>query len=132
MRVNENETNFIDASERKFINKKITNVRSDHITITHDKLQNILSENLKYLGLREHLFTSFATCAALIITIMTTESSKLSPFWAEILDQTFVTVAMISGGWFLCNLYKYAKNRQKSEIHWLINEIKNGDADPGS
>ena len=132
MTVNEKETNFLAASERKFINEKIVNVKSDHITITDDKLKNILSKNLKYLGLREHLLTSFTMCATVTITIMTTESSKLLPSWAKILDQTFITVAMISGGWFLYNLYTYAKNRQKSEISWLIKEIKNGDADTGS
>ena len=64
---NKDKTTFENqGTQSKFVDKNVSNVKSDLIEITHDKLENILLKHLKNLDIRN----SWITPASIFLTVL--------------------------------------------------------------
>ncbi|MCP4049660.1 MAG: hypothetical protein GY730_03025 [bacterium] len=112
-------------TENKFVDKKRTNVKSDLIEITEDKLENILLKYLKNIGLRK----SFITPASLLITII---PANLSATFGDkygitgaVWEALFLLVAFGSGLWLIISIVLISMNWKEASLDNLIAIVKN-------
>jgi hypothetical protein len=118
--------NPYSASGRGYISNEFSNVSTDAITITHDKLENILIKSYK-----KHLWrTAWINPLSLIITLgLSVATSDFKPSALGVDASTwrafFMLVFLGSSGWFAWTLYQLKKNWDSSSIEALINRIKN-------
>jgi hypothetical protein len=118
--------NPYSASGRGYITNEFSNVSTDAITITHDKLENILIKSY-----RRHLWrTAWINPLSLIITLgLSLATSDFKPSALGIDASTwrsfFMLVSVGSSMWLIWALIQMKKNWASSTIEDLINRIKN-------
>jgi hypothetical protein len=116
------------ASGRGYITNEFSNVGTDAITITHDKLENILIKQYK-----KHLWrTAWINPLSLIITLgLSVATSDFKPSALGVDASTWRAFFMIvfwgSSGWLVWTLFQLRKNWEGSSIESLIKRIKNVD-----
>lgn len=120
--------NAYSAPGGKYINRVFSNVSTDSITITHDKLENILLKwNQKHL-LRSAWINPLSIILALSLSVATSDFKPSAfgidaPTWRAI----FMIVLIASCTWLIRSLFQLMKNWKGSSIDALINRIKNVD-----
>jgi hypothetical protein len=114
------------ASGHGYITNEFSNVSTDAIIITHDKLENILIKSYK-----KHLWrTAWINPLSLIITLcLSVATSDFKPSALGVDASTwrafFMLVFLGSSGWLAWTLYQLKKNWDGSSIEAIINRIKN-------
>lgn len=114
------------ASGRGYITNEFSNVSTDAITITHDKLENILIKSYK-----KHIWrTAWINPLSLIITLgLSVATSDFKPSALGIDASTWRSFFMLvfsgSSIWLVWSLIQLWRNWEASSIEALINRIKN-------
>ena len=106
-----------------FIDKRISNVKSDLIEITHDKLENILLKHLNCLKYRREWIAPLSIFITLLITLCTVTFNDFG-LKAEVWKSIFIVCGFITFIWFIYNIYQLIKNWKSTTIDSLIDKIK--------
>ena len=118
-------TNKSSDESEKFIENRRENIKTDLITITQDKLENILIKHLDKLLLKSKWITPLSLTLSILATILTStfnDSFGLSKdIWAAIFYILFISSIV----WFVVLLIKLVRNYKSTSIDSLIKEISN-------
>ena len=118
-------TNKSSDESEKFIENRRENIKTDLITITQDKLENILIKHLDKLLLKSKWITPLSLTLSILATILTStfnDSFGLSKdIWAAIIYILFISSIL----WFVVLLIKLVRNYKSTSIDSLIKEISN-------
>lgn len=106
--------------------KMYTNVKSDIIQITHDKLENVLIKFYQNYPLRTAWFNPLSLAIAVVLTLSTTDFKENAlgldaATWKSI----FHIVLIASILWLGYNLLRLFIARKKISLEYLIGQIKN-------
>lgn len=111
--------------EKKYFANSYENVKTDKITITKDKLENIL---LKYLS-RVRKTMSWITPASLFVTtlgvLVTTTFKSFAYVTADSLQAIFIILCFGSFIWMVVEIVKACRIGKKLTIDDLIKKISN-------
>jgi hypothetical protein len=103
-----------------------TNVKSDIIQITHDKLENVLIKFYQNYPLRSAWFNPFSLAITIILTLSTTDfKANALGLDAATWKSIFHLVLVASVIWLGYNLLKLFIARKKISLEYLIGQIKN-------
>ena len=116
-----------DGFNSKFINKKITNTKSDLIEITHDKLENILLKYLKNIDRVKSWFTPLTLLITVLIVLLTANFKDFMQIKKELWNAMFILTFVTSCIWFLYSCFISIKCAKKSSIQYLMRKIKNSE-----
>lgn len=122
----ENKATFQDQ-ENRFIDKKRSNVKSDLIEITHDKLENILLKHLKNITLMKSWLTPLSLAITLLITRLTATFNDFLTVKASVWNAVFLLGFLASIVWLIIVLIRMISNRKKASLSYLMCEIKKSD-----
>jgi hypothetical protein len=120
--------NPYSASGQSYINNEFSNVSTDAITITHDKLENILLKSYK-----KHLWRSaWINPLSLIITLglsVSTSDFRPSAFGVDASTWRAFFMIILTGSsiWLVWSFFQMIRNWKGSSVDALINRIKNLD-----
>ncbi|MBA4320443.1 MAG: hypothetical protein C0412_18755 [Flavobacterium sp.] len=124
----DNKTTYQDQ-ENRFIDQKRSNVKSDLIEITHDKMENILLKHLKNISLMKSWLTPLSLFITLLITRLTATFNDFLQIKAPVWDALFLLSMITSTIWLLVILVNIFRCRNKATIDYLMREIKNANAE---
>ena len=116
--------------KEKLIVSERENIQTDLITITKDKLENILLKEFNSMKKVPDWKTPASIFITTLITVLTA-TFKDFLFPKEIWNAIFLLLMLISGIWFLINLVRLLKTHKKDSIGSLINKIANIEEDCG-
>lgn len=118
-------TEFLTDEESKFIDKRRTNVKSDFIEITEDKLENILLKHLQQLGVRKSWITPLSLLFTITLANLSASFGDKYGIKGSVWEAFFLLVAFVSGIWLLVSIIRIIINWKKSSLTNLIAIIKN-------
>ena len=107
----------------KFIDKRCSNVKSDLIEITHDKLENILLKHLHCLKYRKEWMAPLSIFITLLVTIITVTFNDFG-FVAEVWEAIFIVCALLAFILFMRSIILLIKYWNSITIDSLIDKIK--------
>jgi hypothetical protein len=117
---------YIFDGEQKFVDKRYSNLKSDVVEITHDKLENLLLKFYQKHLLRTIWFNPLSLLVGVALTLTTAEF-KASALGIE--GATWKAIFMIaltaSLIWFAVSLIRLAANWKETSLDYLIGKIKN-------
>lgn len=111
--------------DEKFVGARFTNVKSDLIEITHDKLENILTKHYEKRNLRIAWFNPASLGIGVALTLATADF-KPNTFGldAATWKAIFVLLFISSSIWLLASLIKLGFYWKESKIETLIDMLK--------
>lgn len=112
------------VSDDKFVNDYTSNVKSDLIEITEDKLENILLKHLNKLNTNQMWITPLSLFITIILVIITATFSTKIGIDKSVWEAIFYISAIITFIWSIISGLK-ALNNKDTSIECLINKIKN-------
>lgn len=124
MENNDNITFKNQGDQNKFVDKRMSNVKSDLIEITHDKLENILLKHLKNLDIRKSWITPASIFLTVLIARLTSTFNDSLGIPKNVWDAFFLIIMMVSGIWLLWKIIEICNCWKKSSVEYLINTIK--------
>ena len=113
-----------DSDENRFVDNRRSNIKSDLIEITEDKLENILLKYLKNMGRKTAWMTPLGLFISVILAINTSTFTDKFNIPANTWEAVFLIAAFGSGLWLLISLITLGIHWKNSKIDFLINEIK--------
>lgn len=117
---------FSTASQRRFVGDIYSNVSSDVIEITHDKLENILLRFYQKHMLRFAWFNPLSILLALGLSISTSDfKASALGLDASTWRSFFMLIMLLSLAWLIISLIQLFRYWDKTSIEYLINRIKN-------
>lgn len=111
--------------ENRFVDKKRSNIKSDLIEITHDKLENILLKHLGNISLMKSWLTPLSLFVTLLIARLTATFNKFIGIDAAVWDALFLIGMIASIIWLIIVLIKMFHCRHKATLDYLMSKIKN-------
>ncbi len=115
--------NIDSGSSNKFIDKRRSNIKSDLIEITHDKLENILLKHLHRLKYRRELVAPLSIFITLLITVQTVTFNDFG-LKAEMWKSIFIFCAFLTFIWLIYSIILLIKYWNSTTIDSLIDKIK--------
>lgn len=117
---------YTSQGDSRFVDKHYSNVKSDIVEITHDKLENCLLKFYRRHLLRSAWFNPFSIAVAVSLTLVTAEF-KQTVFGVEAATwkAIFMLALFISGVWLIASLVALAARWKETTVEYLINQIKN-------
>jgi len=116
---------FITEEESKFIDKRRTNVKSDLIEITEDKLENILLKHLQRLGVRKSWVTPLSLLVTIILANLSATFGDKFGIEGSVWEAFFLLVAIFSAIWLVVSIIRIIVGWKESSLSNLIAIIKN-------
>lgn len=113
-----------DASDSKFVTRRIANIKSDLIEITHDKLENILLKHLSSVSVKGSWITPSGILLSVLLTLCTAEFKEFWGVSKESWQAVFIVLAIVSGGWLIYSLVRIYQCWGKMGLEHLLSEIK--------
>ena len=122
-----------DSSQNKGIleteNQKIksilyTNTDQEIITITHDKIKGILTENKDILTQKNEWSAPLGVFLTIFITLLTTNFEDAFGLNQAVWQAIFIIVDIASFLFFCYSLFKHCKNKKKGTIESIIKQIE--------
>ncbi|NOR48414.1 MAG: hypothetical protein GQ533_10295 [Methanosarcinaceae archaeon] len=119
----DSEISFSVDDSDKFIDKRCSNVKSDLIEITHDKLENILLKHLHCLKYRKEWMAPLSIFITLLVTIITVTFNDFG-LEAEVWEAIFIVCALFTFILFMRSIILLIKYWNSMTIDSLIDKIK--------
>lgn len=116
---------FQQEESSKFIDKRRTNVKSDLIEITEDKLENILLKHLHKIGIRKSWIIPLSILVTVLLTIISASFGDKFGIKGSVWEAIFLIIAFSTGIWFVISIIRIISNWKGSSISALIALIKN-------
>jgi len=110
--------------QNKFIDKRLSNIKSDLIEITHDKLENILLKNLKNLDIRKSWVTPASIFLTVLIARLTSTFNDFFGLTKDVWSAFFLILLIGSAVWLMWRFIEIINCWKKSSIDYLITTIK--------
>lgn len=111
--------------QSRYIGKVVSNVKSNLIEITEDKLENILLKHLGKVHKRRAWITPFGVAFTVLITILTSDFKEFVGIKKETWQAIFFLLLVASLFWTIYAIVEAISVAKKSNSRYLINEIKN-------
>ena len=120
---------YSTSGHEKYIDNEYSNIRTDLIHVSHDKLENILIKSYQKHLLRYAWFNPLSILLALGLSIATSDF-KTTAFGinAATWRAFFMLTLTLSSIWLVYTIIQLVKNWNDSSIESLINRIKNVDS----
>ncbi|WP_323775121.1 hypothetical protein [Alcanivorax sp.] len=118
---------FDTENESRFISERRSNVKSDLIEITEDKLENILLKHLKRMGTRKGWLAPLGLCISFILANVSATFSAKFGIPASTWEAVFILAAIGSSIWLLVSIVSMCANWKESSTDSLISKIKASD-----
>lgn len=115
------------GAQSKFVDKRMSNVKSDLIEITHDKLENILLKHLKSIDIRKSWITPASIFLTVLITRLTATFNDYLGVSKEVWNAFFLILMIVSAIWLIYKIFQIIICWKKSSVSYLINTIKASD-----
>lgn len=125
----QNSAEFSTGDDSQFVNAVRSNIKSDIIVITDDKLKVILQEYLDLVKNGKDLMGPLSLVITTFLACATANFTDTFGIPIAIWDALFKLALIASGVWLLWQVTIFVKNRKKNSIDFLINEIKNSNSD---
>ena len=116
---------FQQEESSKFIDKRRTNVKSDLIEITEDKLENILLKHLHKIGIRKSWIIPLSILVTVLLALLSASFGDKFGIKGPVWEAIFLIIAFSTGVWFFISIIRIIFNRKGSSISVLISLIKN-------
>jgi len=113
----------LDESE-KFVANKRENIKSDLITITHDKLENILLKHLEKLSFKNKWLAPLSLFLSLLATLLTAKFDNIFGLSKDIWQAIFIVCCCSSFIWLMISIFKLIIYRKEATLESLLNKIK--------
>jgi len=117
----------VEDPENRFVDKRRSNIKSDLIEITEDKLENILLKHLGAIQLKHRWVTPFTLCLSVLTTLCTSTFKVSFGFDSSVWQAVFILVAVSSGLVFVYSLLSWWFRRNDCSIDSLLRRIKNAE-----
>lgn len=118
-------TNSVDtSSDNKFVSEVRSNVKSDLIEITEDKLENILLKHLKKVTTTKNWITPLSIFITVLIVLLTAEFKEFLDLEKEVWKAIFIIILICSFIYLIITIIRAIIHSNKSSITYLIEEIK--------
>ncbi|MGP5546973.1 hypothetical protein [Psychrobacter alimentarius] len=127
MENDEEVASFDTSHESRFINERRSNIKSDLIEITEDKLENILLKHIKKVGTRKGWLAPLGIFISVILANISASFSTKFGISANTWEATFILANLGSGLWLLTSLVAMWLNWKESSTEFLICKIKDSD-----
>ncbi len=127
---NNNQTANYDTTtsdESRFIDKHRSNVKSDLIEITEDKLENILLKHIRKIGTRKAWLAPLGLFISIILANISATFTEKFGIPSSIWEAIFFIGAIASGIWLIASFVLMIVNWKESSIDYLISRIKNSE-----
>lgn len=115
--------------ESRFVDKHRSNVKSDLIEITEDKLENILLKYIQNIELRKRWVLPFGLLVSVALTLTSAKFQDGLGISAATWNAVFLVLAALSVAWLLFDLLQLTRCWSKSTLDYLIRTIKNAQSD---
>ena len=112
------------SGDSRFIDQRRSNIKSDLIEITHDKLENILLKHLKVITLLGSWITPCTLFITLLITRLTATFNKFMGIKSEVWHSLFLLGLIVTFIWLICVIVKIVRLRRTATIEYLLEIIK--------
>lgn len=127
MVTNQNSTFEGQDAQNKFVDKRMSNVKSDLIEITHDKLENILLKHLKNIDIRKSWITPASIFLTVLVARLTSSFNDSLGISKNVWDAFFLLLMFASGIWLIWRIIEIIRCWRKSTVEYLIKIIKASD-----
>jgi hypothetical protein len=117
-------TNNHEDESDKFIANKRENIKSDLITITHDKLENILLKHFNKTFSRNKWITPLSLFISILLVLLTATFKDTFGISKDIWNSIFILCCLGNFIWFIVSIIRLIKNWKESSLESLINKIK--------
>ena len=121
----EQHVNFSSPADSKFINQIRSNVKSDLIEITADKLENILLKHMSKVGVRKSWLTPLALFLTVLLANLTATFSKKFGIDGPVWQAIFILGTIVSLVWLLFIIFRIWACWKTCSLEHLISIIKN-------
>ena len=111
------------ASE--FVDQIRSNIKSDLIEITEDKLENILLKHLKKMAITQSWITPASLFLTILLIFLTANFKDFAGLDKSVWTALFVLLLIGTFFWSIYSIYQAITNTKKTSIDYLIREIKN-------
>ncbi|MGA3207533.1 MAG: hypothetical protein ABSE05_06895 [Syntrophales bacterium] len=125
----ERKATYSPSEENKFIDKVRSNVKSDLIEITADKLENILLKHLHKLGIRRSWATPLPVFITALLASLTATFSDKFGINGSVWQAFFLLVVCVTVVWLVVALIMLCACWKTSSLEHLIGLIKNAQKD---
>jgi len=119
--------NFSVDSEYRFINQKCSNLKSDLIEITEDKLENILLKHMTKIENSKCWLAPLSLFVSLLMTLLSSNFIKTFGLSKYTWEAVFMVGLLMSFIWLIKSLIYLYKNKNNCSILILINKIKDAE-----
>ncbi len=117
---------YVVSHNSDFVESVRTNIKSDVINITEDKLENILLKNLAYYNLRFSWLNPLGIFLAFLLAELTSTFNKeFLGVTGNVWEAFFLIGTLISGVWLLVTVIRVLKNWKKCSLTHILDLIKN-------
>jgi len=116
---------FSTKEESKFIDQRRTNVKSDLIEITGDKLENILLRHLHCLGSRKSWVTPLSILVTVLLAELSASFGDKFGIKGSVWEALFLLITIGSAIWFVVSIIRLCIHWEKSSLSNLMAVIKN-------
>lgn len=124
---NEQVASFNTGDESRFVNERRSNVKSDLIEITEDKLENILLKHLKRMGTRKGWLAPLGLFISVVLANVSATFTAKFGIPASTWEAIFILAAIGSGIWLIVSLMVMWVNWKESTTDYLICQIKDSE-----
>ena len=115
-----------DANSR-FVSDWKSNVKSDLIEITGDKLENILIKNIKKMGVRKGWLAPLGILITVVLANITATFSTKFGISESTWEAIFIIAAIVSAIWLLVSIVAMFSCWKESTVEYLICKITKSD-----
>jgi len=129
MENNEQVASFETGDESRFVAEKRSNVKSDLIEITEDKLENILLKHLKKMGTRKGWLAPLGLFISVVLANVSASFNEKFGISASTWEASFILALIASFVWLIVSLISLLLNWKESTTDYLIVQIKASDID---
>lgn len=129
MENNEQVASFDTGDESRFVAEKRSNIKSDLIEITEDKLENILLKHLKKMGTRRGWLAPLGLFISVVLANVSATFNEKFGVSASTWEAVFILALIASGIWLVVSIVLLWANWKESSTDSLICRIKASDID---
>lgn len=126
---NSQKATYSTVDDNKFISEAHENIQTELITITKDKLENILLKYLNKLDLKKAWITPFSVFVSLLVALLTADFKEFLNISKELWRAIFLISCIITFVLAVFLIIKALKNKENTSIDSLMNRISAVNAD---
>lgn len=117
----------INATQDDFVGQVCSNIKSDVIYITEDKLRNILTDFLKSFKKVNDWIAPFSVFLTILITFLTTDFKDFIGINKLGWEAIFYIFLIGSFLWLIISIVIIWRDYKKTKLEYLIRKIKNNE-----